>query len=402
MNLLHLVSEQTMQNLLPLLALRPRLVIQVRSSDPRFKAAADHLKLAVQTLRRTSAYSNLQPEFVDWVIDETSPDVDRSRRKVGEALALWPGSVVNLTGGTKQMSIGAFLAADYQQEPVLYCDTQLRRFASLNQKRALPDLPGFDIIAATLTVESVLAAHGIRPDHLQSRQPSTEELEAARQLGELRRQDSAAMANYARRLREQLLPQGRKIRREAIDRTLQAGLPGPNTETDHRFLQAAVRAGWATEKDGVWTYRLRGNTLRPEDRLRAALELNQALVGGWFELEVYDRMKASGRFVDLRTEVQARDRSHQSLGETDVVGIDRQWLTLVFVSCKLSDEFLDKPLEHVFATRHRSLEFGGAFAQTLFCINESRDPNKRRIVQDACRATRAQLLEGEPDFTKAK
>ena len=71
----------------------------------------------------------------------------------------------------------------------------------------------------------------------------------------------------------------------------------------------------------------------------------------------------------------------------------------MFVSCKLSDEFLSKPLEHVFATRHRALEFGGTFAQTIFCVREFRDPNKHRIFSQACEVVRARLMVGEPDFS---
>src|SRR5206468_1063131 len=119
---------QTMQNLLPLLALRPGTVVQVRSRDERFAQAAENLKKAVAAISKTPPFRELAPEFFDVVIDENSPSADRARSKVGEALSRWPGAVVNLTGGTKLMSIGAYLAADYQCEPILYCDTKERRF----------------------------------------------------------------------------------------------------------------------------------------------------------------------------------------------------------------------------------------------------------------------------------
>ena len=60
-NLLQLVSEQTMQNLLPLLALKPKTVIQVRSADERFKRAAENFKVAVASLRKTEAYPDWSP-----------------------------------------------------------------------------------------------------------------------------------------------------------------------------------------------------------------------------------------------------------------------------------------------------------------------------------------------------
>ncbi len=42
LTLIQLVSEQTLQNLLPALALRPGQIIQVKSSDPRFKQTPRH------------------------------------------------------------------------------------------------------------------------------------------------------------------------------------------------------------------------------------------------------------------------------------------------------------------------------------------------------------------------
>jgi hypothetical protein len=398
MTLLHLVSEQTMQNLLPLLALKPRTVVQVRSREERFHQVAENLKRAVVALQATPGYRDLAPEFFEVVIDETTPSTDRTRRKVGESLSLWPGAVVNLTGGTKQMAIGAYLAADYQREPVLYCDTQSRQFLSLNERRPLPKLPDFDAIAATLTVEAVLAAHGVSPDSLRSVKPTEQQFVFARGIHALRQQHGDLVGKFTCRLREQLQPYGKTVTKSAIDRVLADGLPGPDNDAENAYLKLAEEAGMLTARDGRWFYRLSGNTLRPEDRVRAALGINKAMLGGWFELRVFEAMQASGRFGDLRTEVQSRDRSQQAIGETDILGIDRHQLGLVFVSCKLSDEFLSKPLEHVFATRHRALEFGGTFAQTMFCIREFRDPNKRRIVSDACRVVRARLMEGEPDF----
>jgi len=297
------------------------------------------------------------------------------------------------------MAIGAYLAADYQREPVLYCDTENRRFLSLNERCPLPKLPGFDEIAATLTVEAVLAAHGVSPDKLRSVKPTDQQIAFARGMQALREQNRDLVGRFAHRVREQLQPGGKTIAKSAIDRVLAAGLPGPDNDTEHEYLKLAAEAGFLAERDGRWFYRLTGNTLRPEDRVHAAADINKALLGGWFELHVFEAMRASGRFDDLRTEVQSRDRSQQAMGETDILGIDRHQLGLVFVSCKLSDEFLSKPLEHVFATRHRALEFGGTFAQTVFCIREFHDPNKRRIIADACRVVRARLIDGEPDFT---
>lgn len=87
MNLVHLVSEQTLQNLIPLLALRPSTVIQIRSSDVRFGSAAENLKRAVASLAETQTYAGYSPEFIEQIIDEPMPSIDATRRKVAEALS---------------------------------------------------------------------------------------------------------------------------------------------------------------------------------------------------------------------------------------------------------------------------------------------------------------------------
>lgn len=403
MTLLHLVSDQTMQNLLPLLALKPSHVIQIRSRPQKFAASAHQLKDAVAAMGRTLLYADLRPTFADEVIAEDSPSVETTRQVVARLLGEHPGIVVNVTGGTKLMSLGA-LAAVRQAESSLgmaavYCDTQARHFVWLHGQPAVA-LPEFEHLAATLTLEGVLAAHGVSPDKLRSVRPSAEQLAFAHGVHELRLKQGDAVGRFARRLRDQLHPGNKDITKSAIDGVLACGLPGPDNDTEHEYLKLAAEAGLVSERNGKWFYRLTGNTLRAEDRVRAALDINKALLGGWFELHVYARMAASGRFTDLRTEVQSRDRSQQAIGETDIMGIDLKQLGLVFVSCKLSDEFLSKPLEHVFATRHRALEFGGTFAQTVFCVRDFRDPNKQRIFSDACRVVRARLVEGEPDFSR--
>ena len=397
--LIHLVSDQTMQNLLPLLALRPAKVVQVRSRPKKFADSAQHLEQAVTAMAGTLLYADLRPEFIPEVIDEESPSPDTTRNVMARVLARHPGAVVNVTGGTKLMSLGALQATQTSAgSTAVYCDTQARRFNWLHGEPEAV-LPEFEQLAASLTLDGVLAAHGVSPDKLRSVKPTADQLAFARGVHQLRLESGEEVGRFARRLRDQSHPASKDISKSAVDGMLAAGLPGPDNDTEHQYLALAAVAGLLSERDGKWFYRLAGNTLRPEDRVRAALEINKALLGGWFELYVYDRMAASGRFADLRTEVQSRDRSQQSIGETDIMGIDLRQLGLVFVSCKVSDEFLSKPLEHVFATRHRALEFGGTFAQTVFCIREFRDPNKRQIFGDACRVVRARLIEGEPDFS---
>jgi|GEM_PF-7022433 len=57
--LIHLVSQQTMQNVLPALALRPERIIQVRSQGEVFVRAAEATKAALEE-------AGLKAEVLDW------------------------------------------------------------------------------------------------------------------------------------------------------------------------------------------------------------------------------------------------------------------------------------------------------------------------------------------------
>jgi len=392
MNLLHLVSEQTVQNLLPILALRPENVIQVRSSEERFIKAASNLNIAVSALDSAGRLLFPMPKFFDWEINKASPTADQTRRKVGEALSLWPGCVVNLTGGTKQMSIGAFLAAEYQGEASLYCDSQAGIFLEVSEKYRLPSVPPIREAANLLTVESLLAAHGIDPAQIKSSLPLVRELAFGNSVDAVYCEDKDGINALLSSIRNQLHPGGKLAKKSGIDAIFALGLPEPTLATHRAFYEAAVKAGYLQEQNGKYFYLLGEDVRGSDSRLRKTLKISRALVGGWFELLVYDRMFSSGRFSDLRTEVQSQKNS-QSLGETDILAIDLTRPGLVFVSCKLSDEFLQKPLEHVFATRQRAVEFGGTFAQAILCIRDFVIPGRRKTIEEACQVAGVRLVD---------
>ncbi len=139
--LIHLVSEQTMQNLLPILAFRPTRVVQIRSRPTRFHTAANNLRIAVAEASQLPSYHDLHPEFIEETINEDSPSVEHARAVVTRHLEANPNALVNITGGTKLMSIGAYLAAEVSRQCArLYCDTSGQQFVPLGPAE-LPDRP---------------------------------------------------------------------------------------------------------------------------------------------------------------------------------------------------------------------------------------------------------------------
>jgi len=112
--LIHLISEQTMQNLLPIMALQPDQVIHICSQDDRFDKAVTKLESAVSV-------AGLNPSFQIEKLQSRFPEVEDVRQALKSLLRIFPDSVVNITGGTKLMSLGAFLgASEFADVTVMY------------------------------------------------------------------------------------------------------------------------------------------------------------------------------------------------------------------------------------------------------------------------------------------
>jgi len=382
MTLLHLVSEQTMQNLLPVLALKPKTIVQVRSSDVRFHQAAENLKRAVAAIRKTATYRELSPKFEEVVIAEISPGVARARSKVGEALSLWPGAVVNLTGGTKPMSIGAYLAAEYQGEPVLYCDTQMRQLLSLNKKCPLPPLPGFDEIAASLNVETVMAAHGVDQAGWKGRTPDASRLDFGERALRCRLDHAEEVLAFARQLRRDFKPLDKFLSCEKFAVRNLEPITGVQTLGVTEYLRAAVALGVVVEENN--RFRFSPNLSRRE--FEKAVDL---LEGVWLELGLYAVLSRDPRYGDPQWSLKPEKQDAAGFGETDIVCVDRKITGLALFSCKSAPP----KLEHLEALRQRKETLGGRFARATLCVAHCASSEKQRLAF-WCRALGVDLLTG--------
>src|SRR5438067_857322 len=107
--LIQLISEQTMQNLVPLLALKPAHVVHL--STPKTAARSAQI---VEAARQANVIIELESIRLSEMpsIPETSRAVLRAIVAAREAHQI---PVINFTGGTKLMSIGAYEAALHEQ-----------------------------------------------------------------------------------------------------------------------------------------------------------------------------------------------------------------------------------------------------------------------------------------------
>lgn len=169
-----LIGEQTLPNILPAMALEPRAWWFVYSED-RFKEQEILWIIRFwKELRKTSS-----PHVKLIQVDPFSPD--------GISRALYdtwvsegrPKGMVNVTGGTKLMTMGAFTFAGQTGQPVLYY--RGNRLYSLNP--AAP-FSGDTLSIPQLSPHQLLVAYGKYPDTtIQQHVPTPRHIKAARLLG---------------------------------------------------------------------------------------------------------------------------------------------------------------------------------------------------------------------------
>lgn len=382
--LLHLVSEQTMQNLLPILALRPNVVVQMRSRADKFHRAAANLKNAVNTIRDTLLYRDLKPEFHEVVIDADSPSAEQTEVRIREQLARYPSAVVNITGGTKLMSLGAWKAAR-DQHPVLYCDTAECRFVQVGAMQ-LPTLPPFEQIAASLTVAAVMAAHGVAPDTWKFDR-ATEPLRivgrvafGCRQANEQAfRAFGDAVRRHFRREGERI-PSGAQKLQELIAQPLPAAQPSVRP-----FLQAIADAGLLIK---------RGDDFYPhvEPRRDKVEQLANLLDGSWLELYVVDLLlNRNDLWSDPHWSVEPKHAEEVAFGETDVICVKVPAAALQIISCKTA---LRQPLETLEALAQRRRDLGGTYAKAALAVLLVRE-NERAKLTNWAHLLNVELLIGD-------
>mgnify|MGYP000134864337 CR=1 FL=1 len=373
--LIHLVSQQTMQNVLPALALQPERIIQVRSQGEAFARAARDTKAALEE-------AGLMAEVFDWPLQKEFPDLEDTRRAMKYWLPLYPLAVVNLTGGTKLMSAGALLGArEFSGASMLYCDTGRRKFVSLADGFPLPDMLDFDAAAAGLTLRIVMAAHGKSPAEWRFDTAPEPWLAFGKKAFELQWNERVAFekSSFSRQVRAYYRSEKGRIPKSAgqLKSLLEADLMGafagdlPHPVLD--FLDAAVEAGVLRKgEDGA--VRL---APPPAGRNMAShVETSANLLdGSWLELTVLDLVRQSPSVADPHWSVEPQRRASnpdaESFGETDIVCLRLPQGSLQVISCKTS---VAKPLEHLESLRERATHLGGRFAKATLAILLASEP----------------------------
>jgi hypothetical protein len=371
--LIQLVSEQTMQNLLPALRLKPQRLIHL--ATPR---TANRSALIAEAARQSQCAVELETITLSTMpgIKETMSATLAAIERAAQQDAT---AVVNFTGGTKLMSLGAYVAALKHKTVSLYVDTQDALFVDGQTGAALDSLLDGDLsftpILRSLSVNAVAVANGCRrvtggrdwqpllplAEHLFAH-PQEEEhvhdaLHGANGLFPYGR-EPCKPSEWVKKLDQPLaLPE------TCRDLAVQAGLVRPGPPGEPARLPDSTRADLRDLAQA-------GNRDIPQFAARcfkAVAPMQRPasfLTGGWWEVIIADRMQRCGRFRDLRWSVQIGEAGGPDL-EEDIVALEG--VQAVYVSCKRGGgKARLLPLLDEINARARSL--GGAFTRRFLAV----------------------------------
>lgn len=368
LTLIQLVSEQTMQNLLPVLRLRPARLVhlatpktQSRSTWIAEAARQSNCPVELETIT-LSAMPGMKETR-----DATLGAIERAGKDGDDAL-------VNFTGGTKLMSIGAYVAALKHKTPSFYVDTQDALFVDGQSAESLADRFAGDLsftpILRSLCLNAVAAANGcgrITNGHdWQSWLPLANHL-----------LQNPADEEACHRAVQNLNPPPRRAAEWFV--ALDRDLPFPET-----VVSVATQSGHYRPGSTSGTLRLPDPT-RAEltqlagldgkgpvpgfaDRLFKAiapLQLALNFLGGaWWEVIIAERLRQTGRFRDIRWSAQIGERGGPDL-EEDVVALDG--VRVAYFSCKRSSQGA-KLLSQLEQIKARAEHLGGTFNHRFLCV----------------------------------
>ncbi|MEI8045215.1 MAG: DUF1887 family CARF protein [Verrucomicrobiota bacterium] len=368
LTLIQLISEQTMQNLVPLLALKPARVVHL--ATPRTAGRSAQI---VEAARQAQVSTELESIRLSEMpsIPETSRAVLRVVEAAREAHQT---PVINFTGGTKLMSIGAYEAAMREQVTSLYVDTDHQQFLDGHSGPKLNSVLGDDFsftpFQNALTVNAIAVANGRqRVTGGRDWQPFLPLASHFLQSG-----GDEGAAWQALHGPGGLCPGGREPRRAGdwlplLDRPV---LLPP------RVGELALAAG-LLRADGAKLLLPDGTRAKLEELACAErpalpdyfaaigpLQFTLAfLSGGWWEVAVADAAQRSGQFRDLRWSVNAGERQGGPDREDDIVGVDG--VQVAYFSCKRGGQKSRLvPLLDELDNRARSI--GGHFTRRFLAV----------------------------------
>jgi hypothetical protein len=372
LTLIQLISEQTIQNLLPILRLKPKKLIHLVT--PKTAARSAVLKAAAKAV-------GLDPEL-EAIQLSAMPGIPECFNAVADTLAKNKPerqSVVNFTGGTKLMSIGAFAAAQTQRVPSLYVDTQDACFVDGGTSPEMTALLtgdwSFTPIRDQLRVDVLGIANGV--SRITSGKPWQVMLPLAEHLFNHMLDEQATHAalhgptgifpkGLEPRTPKDWLPlfdQPVVLPATVARLAIGAGLGRAGPADDTLLLPDESRA----EMEHLANHYVADYNARYFQAVAPLQQTAAFLTGAWWEVIVCDAAQKSGLFRDLRWSCDVGERNGPDT-EEDILAVDG--VELLYINCKRggSKARLLPLLEEV---RARAATIGGSFNRRFLAVLQS-------------------------------
>ena len=388
--LIQIISRQTMPNLLAAMAVKPARIVHICTPSMKGVSAA---------LTKAYREAGVKVDVQELAVDE-KPLMPEMFAAVTQAIKGESAAVVNFTGGTKPMSIGAYGAANAARVPSFYVDTDRGEFLDGRTGQGLVDFfPNGDLslgqVNRQLTVNCSARANGVE-----------------RVTGGLDWKPDAALAD-------------RLLRDPDLEENCHDYVAEAVSKVPHNYQQAkdhwsswysqpldypeeicklGVEAGLFEEENGCyyaarrWSAKIEGldlaNCRYPRDVIFDAMQdVAWPFVffnGNWWEIAVMRAFAESGKARDLRWSVDAGSRSGGSTDmEEDILGVDG--VNLLYVSCKRGGDKakLSRTLEDVNSS---GLRLGGDFAHKVIAVYKEISGKDRQAILNRCRELHLQLF----------
>lgn len=369
LTLIQLISEQTIQNLLPTLRLKPKKLIHLVTPKTAARSAVLH---------SAAKAAGIAPDL-ETIQLSAMPGIPECFNAVADALAKNKTeglSVVNFTGGTKLMSIGAFAAAQTQKVPSLYVDTMDACFVdgatSPEMTTLLAGDWSFTPIRNQLRADVLGIANGV--SRITSGKPWQAMLPLAEHLfHEIADEEATNAALHGPAgifpkgieprtpkdwlpLFDKAIPLPARVARLAVEAKLVR--PGPSD------IEVLLPDTNRAELEHLAGHQVTDFNARYFAAVASLQHCAAFLTGAWWEVIVCDAAQKSGLFRDLRWSANVGDRNGPDT-EEDILGVDG--VELLYINCKRggSKSRLLPLLEEV---RARAATIGGSFNRRFLAV----------------------------------
>jgi hypothetical protein len=359
-----------MQNLFVLAALRPKRVLQVASNNDLYVKKAEDLKSAYELFCKKE---KLQvPEFIPVsMLDSPTPSIKETKYFIEQLYCSYSDLEINYTGGTKQMSIAAYLVALEKQLPSWYCDTQQGLILEGETDKTNKKTFKINQIFSNFDCRIIMAANGNSTEMWYSTTAlNDDQKKLGKRIYDLLLNEEAHFTEYMKNVSDKVNPNNLM-------------LPNPPNQEIIEYLLFASQLNLVQFDNNIFTLLVEKKKKLSKKTIENSIK---RIYGDPFEFFVHTCLLKSSRYFDVRRSVVTKDVS----SETDFICLDRESKSLVLISCKVTSA--GAKLEHIESLIQRKNWMGGIFTKAILCVGKNYLAGDE--LQKKCRLFNVQLLVG--------